>query len=214
MEKFMENLANSESKLNTAVVLAGGKSSRLSFDKQTFNIKGNLMPVFIADCLSFEFERVIIVSNKPELYRKNCPYEVVSDNWIGLGPKAGILTGLEYAKDDFVYFTGCDMPFVNLPYIRYMKNLIINTEKEISVVLSIKNGYYEPFNAFYSKNLIPVLQAQLNSNNNKISNCYSEHNKIEINERTQAQFDPHCLMFINLNTPKDFEILHSKQILL
>src|SRR5665648_270589 len=105
MEKFMEHFINSRNKLNTAVVLAGGKSSRLSFDKQAFNIKGNLMSVFIADCLSVEFERVIIVSNKPKLYRKNCPYEVISDTWIGLGPKAGILTGLEHAADEFVYFT-------------------------------------------------------------------------------------------------------------
>ncbi|MBK5261326.1 MAG: molybdenum cofactor guanylyltransferase [Peptostreptococcaceae bacterium] len=210
----MEHFVNSRNKLNTAVILAGGKSSRLSFDKQAFNIKGNLMPVFIADCLSVEFERVIIISNKPELYRKNCPYEVISDTWIGLGPKAGILTGLEHATDEFVYFTGCDMPFVNLPFIRYMKKLISGANKDLSVVLSIKNGYYEPFNAFYSKNLIPVLLAQLNSNNNKISNCYSERNKIEINEKAQAEFDPYCLMFINLNTPKDFEALHSKQMLL
>lgn len=210
----MKHFENSGTKLNTAVVLAGGKSSRLTFDKQAFNIKGHLMPVFIADCLSVEFDRVIIVSNKPELYRENCPYEVISDTWVGLGPKAGILTGLEHATDEFVYFTGCDMPFVNLPFIQYMKNLILTAGKDLSVVISIKNGYYEPFNAFYSKNLIPVLLTQLNSNNNKISNCYSENNKIEINERIQAEFDPHCLMFINLNTPKDFESLHLKQMLL
>ena len=214
MEKFMEPLINSKTKLNTAVILAGGKSSRLPFDKQTLKINGNLMPVFIADCLSAEFARVIIVSNKPEFYRKNCSYEIIPDTWVGLGPKAGILTGLEYASDEFVYFTGCDMPFVNLPYIRHMKKLILNADKHISVVLSIKNGYYEPLNAFYSKKLIPVLQAQLHSNKNKISDCYSENDILEITEKTLTEFDPHGLMFINLNTPKDIEELHSKQLLL
>lgn len=199
-------------KLNTAVILAGGKSSRLPFDKQTLNINGCLMPVFIANCLSVEFDRVIIVSNKPELYKKNCPYEVVSDTFIGAGPKAGILTGLEYAKDEFVYFTGCDMPFVNLSYIRYMKSLICKSTTGLSVVISVKNGYYEPFNAFYSKALIPVLLTQLNANDNKISNSYFENSIMKIHEPTQAEFDPHNLMFINLNTPKDFEILQSKQL--
>lgn len=201
-------------KLNTAVILAGGKSSRLSFDKQTFDIKGHLIPIYLAKSLSAEFERVIIVSNKPELYRTNCPYEIITDTYVGLGPKAGILTGLENSTDEFVYFTACDMPFVNLPYIRYMKKLILDAKQYLSVLLSIKNGYYEPFNAFYSKNLIPVLKAQLHSNNNKISNCYSESNIIEIDEKKQSEFDPHNLMFINLNTPKDFEILNSKQMLL
>jgi len=106
------------------------------------------------------------------------------------------------------------MPFVNLPYIRHMKKLILNAEKEISVVLSIKNGYYEPLNAFYSRKLIPLLQTQLHANKNKISDCYSENDKIEITESIQAEFDPHELMFINLNTPKDIEELHSKQMLL
>lgn len=210
----MEHFSNSGTKLNTAVVLAGGKSSRLPFDKQTLNIDGSLMPVFIAKRLSAEFDRVIIVSNKPELYRRNCPYEVISDTCIGLGPKAGILTGLEHAADEFVYFTGCDMPFVNLPFIRHMKKLILHVGGDSSVIISVKNGYYEPFNAFYSKKLIPVLQAQLNSNNNKISNCYSENSILKIDERTQSEFDPHGLMFINLNTPKDLETLQSKQMLL
>jgi molybdopterin-guanine dinucleotide biosynthesis protein A len=201
-------------KLNTAVILAGGKSSRLSFDKQTFNIKGNLMPLYIAKALSAEFERIIIVSNKPELYKKNCSFEVISDTCIGLGPKAGILAGLEKSTDEFVFFTACDMPFVNLPYIRYMKKLILGADKDLSIVLSVKNGYYEPFNAFYSKKLIPVLNSQLQSNNSKISSCYSNCNIIEIDERKQFEFDPHNLMFINLNTPKDFDILNSKQMLL
>jgi len=52
----MEHFTDSGTKFNTAVVLAGGKSRRLSFDKQALNIKGNLMPVFIADCLSIEFD--------------------------------------------------------------------------------------------------------------------------------------------------------------
>ena len=212
MKHFANTNSNTNGKLNTAVILAGGKSSRLLFDKQTLNINGNLMPVFIANRLSLEFDRVIIVSNKPELYRNNCPYEVVSDTFIGVGPKAGILTGLEHATDEFVYFTGCDMPFVNLPYIRYMKRLILNAPTPLSVVISIKNGYYEPFNAFYSKDLIPVLLTQLNANDNKISNCYSENSIIKIDERTQSEFDPHGLMFINLNTPKDFETLQSKQL--
>ncbi len=210
----MKHFINNETKLNTAVILAGGKSSRLPFDKQTFKINGNLMPVFIADCLSVEFDRVIIVSNKPELYRKNCSYEVIPDTWIGLGPKAGILAGLEFAADEFVYFTGCDMPFVNLPYIRYMKSLLQHAEMDLSVVLSVKNGYYEPLNAFYSKNLIPVLQTQLQTKKNKISDCYFENSILKITERMQVQFDPHRLMFINLNTPKDIEEWHSKQILL
>ena len=194
---------------NTAVVLAGGKSSRLNFDKQTISINGVLMPVYIANCLSQEFEKVIIGSNKPELYSKNCPYEIITDNYNGLGPKAGILAGLENSTSDFVYFTGCDMPYVNIPFIRHMRKLLIESEESISVVLAVSNGYFEPLNAFYSQDLKSPIRDQLNQNRNKLSDLYQETNTICIGDETLAEFDPYNLMFVNLNTPEDYKKLIS-----
>ena len=205
----MQERRKSEMKpCNTAVVLAGGKSSRLPFDKQTIEIKGAMMPVFIASHLSQEFERVVIVSNRPGLYRDNCAHEIVSDTYVGLGPKAGILRGLEISQEDFVYFTGCDMPFVNLPFIRHMKKLIEGGSPDLDMIVSVKNGYFEPLNAFYSRRLIPTIRHHLDENNNKISNLFSKDKMITIDEKILDEFDPKGLMFINLNTPKDFETLN------
>lgn len=197
---------------NTAVVLAGGKSSRLDFDKQTLMIRNRIAPIYIADLLSKEFNRVIIVSNKPEYYRENCPYKVITDTFPGLGPKAGILAGLEQSLDEFVYFTGCDMPFVNLPYIRYMKQLLGECGEETAVLLAKKNGFFEPLNAFYSRKLISSVQAQLKNQDNKISSMYTETNLRIIDNSILMELDPAGIMFTNLNTPKDFELLYEKNI--
>lgn len=54
----------------TAVILAGGKSSRMGFDKQFLRInKVRIMEKLIHE-LSKEFEDIIIVTNKPEEYKK------------------------------------------------------------------------------------------------------------------------------------------------
>lgn len=195
--------------LNTAVVLAGGKSSRLNFDKQTIRINGELMPVYIANCLALEFQEVIIVSNKPELYDPCCPYKIIPDTYVGLGPKAGILEGLAHATSDYVYFTGCDMPYVSIPYIQYMKELLRSCRESPSVVLAIKNGYFEPLNAFYAQSLKSCIQDQLSRNMNKISDLFTKEKTLCIEEKKLLALDPYDLMFINLNTPDDYKRLLS-----
>ena len=65
--------------LNTAVILAGGKSSRMDFDKQTILIQGQMMPLFIADQLEDLFKNRIIISNRRELYPEEVEYPVIPD---------------------------------------------------------------------------------------------------------------------------------------
>lgn len=198
--------------LDTAVILAGGKSSRLSFDKQTIKVGDKLIAHYIGDLLSKEFKEIFINSNKPNLYDYGCPYEVLTDILPGMGPKSGLLTGLQNSKESFVYFTGCDMPFVNVKYIQYMKQLISEADEKIMAVLAHRNGFYEPLNAYYSKALIPEIISQLDNGDNKISSLYSNDNTILIEDSELELIDPEDLMFLNLNTQKDFEGLNEKNI--
>jgi molybdopterin-guanine dinucleotide biosynthesis protein A len=211
---FRDNRFNiySGRSFDTAVVLAGGKSSRLAFDKQTIRIKGKLIAVYIGELLSQEFSQVLIISNKPELYGEDCPYKVIPDVLPGLGPKGGILSGLLGAEfsGDMVYFTGCDMPFVNLEYVRYLKKLLIQSPAITQVALARKNGYFEPLNAFYSKALIPEILSQLDEGNNKISTLYTKESTLVVEESALKELDPADVMFINLNTQRDFEKLVKK----
>ncbi len=199
--------------LNTAVILAGGKSTRMDFDKQTILIQGQMMPLFIADQLEGLFKNRIIISNRRELYPEEMEYPVIPDLIRDRGPKGGIHSGLTSAMDDYVYFIGCDMPFVNPGFIAYMKSLIqgsltVNPGTGPKVVLARKNGYPEPLNAFYSKKLLPEIRHQLKEGNNKISALYRKEETLMIDEEIWRQFDPRGLMFINLNTASDYEELY------
>jgi len=199
--------------LNTAVILAGGKSTRMDFDKQTILIQGQMMPLFIADQLEGIFKNRIIISNRTELYPADMEYPVIPDLIRDRGPKGGIFSGLTTSMGDYVYFTGCDMPFVNPGFIIYMKSLIqgsLSTDTGIvpKVVLARKKGYPEPLNAFYSKDLLPEIRRQLEEGNNKISALYREGETLMIEEEIWRQFDPRGLMFINLNTASDYEELY------
>ena len=115
---------------DTAVILAGGKSTRMGFDKQQLKIGNKIIAEYIADKLSNDFSQIIVVSNKPHLY-ENTGLFVVEDEIKGYGPLAGLYTGLTYSKSKFIYLIACDMPNISLEFIRYMKGLVKNnTDKK------------------------------------------------------------------------------------
>lgn len=201
--------------LKNAFILAGGKSTRMDFDKQTILIHGKMMPLYIADHLASLFSRRIILTNLPELYPEDQEIPLLPDRVPDLGPKGGILTGLSSITEPYAFFIGCDMPFVNLPFICYMETLLDKSLGEDSgpaprpkVILARKDGYLEPLNAFYSKELLPEITAQLQAGNNKISSLYQEEEIIIIEEEEWRLFDPQGLMFFNLNSAADYEKLY------
>lgn len=52
----------------TAIILAGGKSSRMGFDKQFLKLDERRLMDSLIHKLESEFDEIIIVTNKPEYY--------------------------------------------------------------------------------------------------------------------------------------------------
>ena len=132
----------------TAIILAGGKSSRMGFDKQFLQIGKKRMMDLVIEKLEEEFDQIIVVSNKPDQY-ENFSHKVVSDIIVGKGPLSGLHVGLKNSKSQYAYFVACDMPNINISYIRYMKEQIEKINPDACVTRSGK--FAETFNSFYSK---------------------------------------------------------------
>ena len=78
-------------KFGTAIILAGGKSTRMGFDKQFLELNKKRLIDIIINKLKEEFEEIIIVTNKPEEYRKYTQ-KILSDKIKDVGPLGGIYT--------------------------------------------------------------------------------------------------------------------------
>jgi molybdopterin-guanine dinucleotide biosynthesis protein A len=105
---------------STAVILAGGASRRMGFDKQTLSFDGRPLIERTVELFRELFDDIVIVTDRPQLYRDK-KVRVVSDVFPGCGPMAGIHAGLLQAKSLFVYVIGCDMPYPEPNYINLMK---------------------------------------------------------------------------------------------
>jgi len=186
----------------TAVILAGGKSTRMGFDKQFLEVNNKLLMENLICELKKEFQDIIIVTNKPEEY-KNSKCRIFSDEIKEVGPLSGIHVGLKNSKSKYTYFIACDMPNINLNYIQQMKNEIIQGKPDACV--SQKEGRIEPFNSFYSTNILDKVEELIRSNRRSMLTLINNIKTLVIDEKTLERYNKLFDMFINLNTREDLQ---------
>jgi molybdopterin-guanine dinucleotide biosynthesis protein A len=189
-------------KFGSAVILAGGKSRRMGFDKQFLQIKDHYLLCWHGEQLATMFDQIIVVSNTPELYR-GTPFVVVSDELRHQGPLGGIHIGLKTALSQNVYFLACDMPNINLDYIRYMQHCV--SQNHAPACVTRYGDWIEPFNAFYSRVLISSIEDYLGSGRHSLFDFLETCETLYIPEAEARQYSPDWKMFLNLNTREDFE---------
>lgn len=190
--------------METAIILAGGKSSRMGFDKQFMKLDGRYIIDIILDKLSSFFSEFIIVTNRPEAYRQySC--KVVRDEVENFGPLGGIHAGLKHSGSRYNYLIACDMPYINKEYIRYMKGLLLDRKEGADAVITRLGDWIEPFNAFYSTGLLGHIENSINHNVRQINVMLKDANVIYVAEGKAREYSPGWEMFINLNTVRDYE---------
>ncbi|NTV91119.1 MAG: molybdenum cofactor guanylyltransferase [Clostridiales bacterium] len=183
-------------------ILAGGKSSRMGFDKAFLTLDEKKLADRLIDKLSGEFKNFIVSSNLGKSYLEhNVSY--IADEYPGMGPLSGIHAALKASSCKYVYFIACDMPEVNLEYIQYMKKQLAGGNYDFCCTSC--DGRLEPFNAFYSTAVLPRLEACLKSGKIKFSAFINELNGLYIAENDARSFSPDWGMFRNLNTPDELE---------
>lgn len=188
-------------KFGSAVILAGGKSSRMGFDKKNMVINNEFLLVSIVNKLRNIFDEIILVTNTEN---NLAIFDKVSKDIItSEGPLSGIYTGLSIASSDYVYFIACDMPIINENYIKYMKTCI--NDKAIEACVTRCDNWIEPFNAFYSRSIKYKVKSFLDINKKSIFNLVSDLNTIYIDECIARKYSEDFKMFCNLNTKEDIE---------
>ncbi len=190
--------------METAIILAGGKSSRMGFDKQFLKLRDKYIIEMMAETLEKVFNEIIIVTGRPEEYVKY-GYKLVEDEIKDFGPLAGIHVGLKSSGSLHNYIVACDMPFINIKYLNYMRSLINQHEGKVDGVITRLGEWIEPFNAFYSKSLLQKLEENMGKGNKQINLLLKDSNVLYISEAKAREFSPDWEMFTNVNTIKDYE---------
>lgn len=188
----------------TAIILAGGKATRMGCADKAFLRLGREMLIKRQLRLIRKlFKKIIIVTNSPQRYRNLNGVRIVTDLIPNRGPLGGIYSGLQASEDDYNFVLACDMPFINLDLISYMLKKI----KGFDIVIPRYNRKFEPLYAVYSRNCIKPIENGLSRKNLKITR-FLQYVKVRIISKKEiTQFDLNGISFVNINTPNDYRRL-------
>lgn len=184
----------------SAVILAGGKSSRMGRPKALLSFDGEPLIVHIVRSLGHLFADIVIVV-APGQELPPLPATVVRDEVAYQGPVGGIYYGLKAANGRSCFVTSCDVAFLNLSLISYLISHISNHD----VVVPYWQGRFQPLHAVYRKSVMPLLKEQLDRGELRPIFLYEKVRTHKVDEEKIRHFDPEGLSFLNMNSPEDYE---------
>ena len=143
----------------TALILAGGKSTRFGADKARHAVEGQAMIARVAEAVGAVAAEVLIsVGEAGAVYDVPMSRQVV-DRYAGAGPLAGLHAGLEAAETPWLLAVACDMPFVTAEVFAAL--LAARGPDIEAVVARTPDGRRHPLCACYHRNTLPTVEAHL-----------------------------------------------------
>jgi len=155
----------------TAIIMAGGGSWRMGTDKSMLLINGRTMIERICEQLRGSFEQILISADEVDKF-SFLGFEVIPDKVPGQGPLMGIASALEASANELNFVVACDIPYIELGYIRRMLAEAIDSKADI-VLPTTGIGKYEPLFAIYRKSALEAIKKVLSSGGRKISDAFA-----------------------------------------
>jgi len=191
----------------SAIILAGGVSSRLGQDKGLVLLAHKPLIKHVLDATSSVVDEKIVVASTEAQARNymkilGSGVRVIVDEDKLQGPLVGALTGFRKAHGKYSLLLPCDTPLVSRDVIALLFELCINRNVTIP---RWPNGYVEPLQAVYCTE--PALDAAEVALGEGHVNMQSMMDKLRgiryVSTLVLQQLDPELATFFNVNTPLD-----------
>jgi molybdenum cofactor guanylyltransferase len=183
-----------------AVVLAGGRSSRMGTPKAMLPFDGEPLIVHVVAALRRLFGEVVVVA-APGQDLPAMPVTLVRDDVAYQGPVGGLCYGLRAATRDVCFATSCDSAFLSSSLISHLVSRIPGHD----VVVPRWEGRFQPLHASYRRSVLPLLEDQLSRSELRPVFLFDKVRTLTIEEDEIRRFDPEGSSFFNMNTPEDYE---------
>ena len=187
----------------SALILTGGKSSRMGRDKASLPFRNSSLLERAMDALSFCDDLLLSVAHPEDYPEAKIPH--ITDRYPGCGPMAGICRGLEEAKNDWLFVLACDMPFFQPDLIFSLMEKAEQHDPSLpfdAILPLSQNGRMEPLCALYHKRLQPVMEQCLVQGQYGLQKILKQHQILCVD---MEQLNLESSAFANINTKADYE---------
>lgn len=183
----------------TAIILAGGKSSRMGEDKALLPFGGRTVLEHLTALLDSLFEETIIVVNEKNKYADLGLNARRHEDFLkDRGPLAGLYTGLAYSRHQASFVFTCDMPFVDEALIRELTGFW-QEDYDMTCFQEEERGC-QPFPAIYLRSARQLIHLLLENGEASMRRFLDV---VTVNSLPIAKNKSRALM--NMNTPRDYQ---------
>lgn len=192
-----------------AIVLAGGRSTRLGRDKASELLLGRPLLQHVVDRVGEVASEIVVVAAPGQMLpavEAAVPMTVAIDAYPGSGPLGGIYTGLVAARAAFSIAVACDMPLLSPTLLA----ALVARATGVDVVMPVLT-YPEPLHAVYGRGCIEPIRERLESGQLKITNFLGAVRVRYVREDECRAVDRELRSFLNVNTEED--LAHVRTIL-
>ena len=194
---FFEKQMQQAKPVLNGLVLAGGKSQRMGFDKGTVNWHGKQQRYYMADMLASFCEDVFIGCRADQQSDIQDGYLTLADTFTGLGPYGAILSAFREKPDSAWLVVACDLPLLNEKTLSYLVGYR-NSSSVATAYQSSFDNFPEPLITIWEPKSYPVLLSFL-------AQGYSCPRKVLINSEVTLINAQNPGDLTNVNTPEDAE---------
>jgi molybdopterin-guanine dinucleotide biosynthesis protein A len=187
----------------SAVILAGGSSSRMVKNKLLLPLGGFTIVETLVGVLDGLFDECIIVTDRPQDYR-GLPVRIAPDLYEGV-PKSslrGIHGGLSASHHAYSFIVGGDMPFVVPGFVTHLCMLADGYD----LVVPWKEPHFHPLVAVYNRGILPLVNEMLASGNYKLNSLREKIHTLSVHVDDLRTYDPQLWSLFNINTPDDYAL--------
>jgi molybdopterin-guanine dinucleotide biosynthesis protein A len=183
--------------LLNGLVLAGGKSVRMGYDKGMIAWHGKEQQYYLADLLKSLCNEVYISCLPIGQKETDNNYQTITDTFTGLGPYGAILSAFREKPDTAWLVVACDLPLLDMETLQYLKD----NRNDSSIATAFEspfNSLPEPLITIWEPKSYPVLLSFL-------SQGYSCPAKALRNNDTTVLKVKNPEALTNVNTPEELE---------
>ncbi|MFW9260521.1 molybdenum cofactor guanylyltransferase [Nostoc sp. CALU 546] len=190
----------------TAIVLAGGKSSRMGQDKALIPIQGIPLLQRVCSIAQSCADVIYVVTPWPERYQDlllpSCQFirEVpLSGESLAHGPLVGFAQGLAEVQTDWVLLLACDLPRLRVEVLQdWVTRLDSVGDDKVAALADHPKGW-EPLCGFYRRRCLPQLLEFINQGGRSFQQWLRQY-PVEVLPLAEPE------MLFNCNTPDDLAL--------
>jgi len=184
----------------TAIILAGGKSSRMGEDKALILIQGVPLLQRIYNIAESCAATVYVVTPRVERYQNilppNCQF--IREAPLSNGPLVGFAQGLAQVQTEWVLLLACDLPNLRVEVLQEWANKLDDVSPEAIAALAHHIKGWEPLCGFYRRNCLADLNNYIEQGGRSFQSWLNQHSV-----QLLPVIEPG--MLFNCNTPEDLK---------